>query len=53
MATFLIPKVIAMVSICLLVYIVSVLAHNFVNRDTFGYLGYYNNMVSVAIPGDW
>ncbi|KAL5005489.1 hypothetical protein ScPMuIL_018945 [Solemya velum] len=44
MATFLIPKVIAMVSICLLVYIVSVLAHNFVNRDTFGYLGYYNNM---------
>ncbi|CAC5405501.1 unnamed protein product [Mytilus coruscus] len=39
-----VPKVIATVFVCLFVYVLSIATFHFVNRETFSYLGYYNNM---------
>ena len=41
-----VPKVIATIFVCLFIYLISVTTFHFVNRETFSYLGYYNNMVS-------
>ena len=41
-----IPKVITTIFVCLFVYVLSMASFHFVNRETFNYLGYYNNMVS-------
>ena len=39
-----IPKVITTIFVCLFVYMLSMASFHFVNRETFSYLGYYNNM---------
>jgi hypothetical protein len=47
LSTLFIPKVIATVFVCLFVYLISIATYKFVNRETFSYLGYYNNMVCI------
>lgn len=49
MVSMFVPKVIATVFVCLFVYVLSMATFHFVNRETFSYLGYYNNMVSKNI----
>ncbi|XP_069103594.1 uncharacterized protein [Argopecten irradians] len=44
LSSMFIPKVIAAVLVCLIMYVLSVATLHFVNRETFSYLGYYNNI---------
>ncbi|KAK3603722.1 hypothetical protein CHS0354_023336 [Potamilus streckersoni] len=44
MSSLFIPKMIGTVFVCLLVYMISITSMKFINRKTFSYLGYYNNM---------
>lgn len=45
LSSMFVPKVIATIFVCLFIYLISVTTFHFVNRETFSYLGYYNNMV--------
>lgn len=45
LSSMFVPKVIATIFVCLFIYLTSVTTFHFVNRETFSYLGYYNNMV--------
>ncbi|KAJ8309942.1 hypothetical protein KUTeg_011807 [Tegillarca granosa] len=44
LSSMFVPKVIATIFVCMVVYLISMATHHFVNRETFSYLGYYNNM---------
>ncbi|KAL3848098.1 hypothetical protein ACJMK2_018977 [Sinanodonta woodiana] len=44
MSSLFIPKMIGTIFVCLLVYMISITSMKFINRQTFSYLGYYNNM---------
>ncbi|KAK3095485.1 hypothetical protein FSP39_015251 [Pinctada imbricata] len=44
LSSMFVPKVIATMFVCLFVYVISMATFHFVNRETFSYLGYYNNM---------
>ncbi|XP_062600684.1 uncharacterized protein LOC134262321 [Saccostrea cucullata] len=44
LSSMFVPKVIATIFVCLFIYLISVTTFHFVNRETFSYLGYYNNM---------
>ena len=46
-STYFIPKLIATLFVSLLVIFVLIISAKFINRETFKYLGYYNNIVSM------
>ena len=46
LSTYFIPKLISTIFVGLMVVFVLIASAKFVNRDTFQYLGYYNNIVS-------
>ncbi|KAL4219870.1 hypothetical protein ACF0H5_020281 [Mactra antiquata] len=44
LSTLFIPKLIGTIFICLMVYSINIVADKFINRETFRYLGYHNDM---------
>lgn len=49
LSTVFIPKLIGTIFVCLMVYSINLVADKFINRETFRYLGYHNDMVSKLI----
>ncbi|XP_053403345.1 uncharacterized protein LOC123555179 isoform X2 [Mercenaria mercenaria] len=47
LSTLFIPKLIGTLFVCLMVYFVSLCAYKFINRETFSYLGYHNDMEDI------
>lgn len=47
LSTQFIPKLIGTLFVCLMVFFVTLCASNFINRETFSYLGYHNNMEDI------
>lgn len=47
LSTLFIPKLIGTLFVLLMVYFVSLCAHRFINRETFSYLGYHNDMEDI------
>ena len=49
LSTYFIPKLIGTIFVGLMVVFVLITSAKFVNRETFQYLGYYNNIVSTVV----
>ena len=49
LSTYFIPKLIGTIFVTLMVVFVLLVSNKFVNRETFQYLGYYNNIVSIHV----